>query len=191
MSLYEQWEETFKPLVGDTGRWEGFRYIVKDQLEREHVGIIETGTCRKPGDWQGDGQATRIWDWVVKHKRGYGCSVDIDCGAVETSQKLCENIHVVCQDSVSFLRGHIPFPPSLLYLDSCDYPQDLTMRVNSCMHQVAELCSIWSRLPSGCLIASDDSFDESNGKPAITRRVLASLGIQPELDTYIVVWRKP
>ena len=190
-SLYDRWETEFRPLLGHTGRWEGFSYIAKDQLERDAVMVLETGTCRKPGDWDGDGQATRVWDWIISHKHGFGYSVDIDIAAVQTSQKLAPHMQVICQDSVSFLRGHIPFAPSLLYLDSCDYPQDLTMRVNSCMHQAAEFAAIWSRLPSGCLIASDDSFDAQNGKPAITRLILQGLGIKPELDSYIVVWRKP
>lgn len=190
-SLVEQWENDFEPLLGDSPRWEGFHLIAADQLGRDSVGILETGTCRKPGDWVGDGQATRIWDWIVAKKQGFGYSVDIDIAAVQTSQRLAPHMHVVCQDSISFLRGHIPFSPSLLYLDSCDYPQDPITRVNSCMHQAGELSAIWARLPSGCLIASDDSFDANNGKPAITRRILSALGIEPILDSYIVVWKKP
>ena len=27
--------------------------------------IIETGTARTRGNWQGDGQSTLIWDWLV------------------------------------------------------------------------------------------------------------------------------
>src|SRR5260370_366332 len=46
--LYAIWEDEFKPLLGSTARWPGFCYIVKDQLERESVAIVETGTCRKP-----------------------------------------------------------------------------------------------------------------------------------------------
>lgn len=190
-TLYEQWEADFEPLLGKSLRWEGFKLIVKDQLERESVGILETGTCRKPGDWAGDGQSTRIWDWVIARKQGVGYSVDLDIQAVLSSQQLAPHMHVVCQDSVSFLRGHIPFHPSLLYLDSFDYPEDFTTRVNACMHQAAELGAIWGRLPSGCLIASDDSFDSDNGKPAITGRILSSLGIEPILISYIRVWRKP
>lgn len=191
LSPYDQWEADFKPLLGDTGRWEGFSFIAKDQLERETIGIIETGTCRKPGDWKGDGQSTRVWDWIVAAKQGFGYSVDLDIAAVLSSQQLAPHMQVVCQDSISFLRGHIPFRPTLLYLDSFDYPEDLTVRVNACMHQVAELASIWGRLPSGCLIASDDSIDADNGKPAITRRILHALGIEPVLDSYVVVWKKP
>ena len=183
------WGNEFKPLLGDSPRWEGFSLIVGDQLGRETVGIIETGTCRKPGDWAGDGQSTRVWDWILAHKPGIGVSVDVELAAVELSQKLCPRMHVVCQDSVSFLRGYIPFAPTLVYLDSRDWGPGA--EIASCMQQVAELAAIWERLPSGCLVASDDSHNPDQGKPALTRRLLHILGIEPILDSYIVVWQKP
>lgn len=187
--LLENWENDFYSLLGDTPRWEGLKLIVADQLAREKVGIIETGTCRTPGDWKGDGQSTRVWDWVLERKGGAGVSVDIDMGAVKTARKLSKNMHCVCQDSVSFLRGHWGFEPTLLYLDSRDYhPGEEAL---SCIHQVAELAAAWERLPAGCLIASDDSHDEDHGKPALTRRFLKNLSIEPIHDSYIVVWRKP
>jgi hypothetical protein len=184
-----EFEDAFTDKLGDTPRWAGFAYIVHDQLQRERVGIIETGTSRKPGDWVGDGNATQVWDWLVARKGGYGVSVDVEMAAVEGAQKLCPNIQCICQDSVTFLRGYISFSPTLVYLDSRDLVPGA--EVTSCMHQVAELAAIWERLPSGCLIASDDSHNADQGKPALTRRLLHILGIQPELDSYIVVWRKP
>lgn len=194
-SLVEQWENDFRPLLGDSPRWDGFKLIAADQLEREVVGILETGTCRKPGDWAGDGQSTRVWNWIIGHmnaardRSAIGISVDVEMASVETSQKLAPHMHVFCHDSISFLRGYIPFQPTLLYLDSRDWGPGA--EVTSCMHQVAELAAIWERLPSGCLIASDDSHNADQGKPALTRRLLHVLNIEPILDSYIVVWRKP
>lgn len=189
-ALYAQWESEFKPLLGSTARWEGFCYIVRDQLERERPVILETGTLRQANNWTGDGCATLVWDWILRHKRGRGVSIDINIQASQLASGLCQEMQAVCYDSVSFLRAWNE-EPTLVYLDSCDYPEPLTQRINSCMHQAAELGAIWSRLPSGCLIASDDSFDAQNGKPAITRLILHGLGIEPILDSYIVVWRKP
>lgn len=178
-------------VLSHTGRWEGLSYILKDQLARESVGIIETGTCRNPGNWDGDGCATKVWDWLVGRKGGWAFSVDMDLQACQRAQEFCPGVHVICQDSVTFLRGWFPGQISLLYLDSCDYPEPIELRKASMMHQAAELASIYSRLPSGCLIASDDSFAEGHGKPGLTRRLLASFGVEPVLDSYIVVWRKP
>lgn len=155
--------EAFEAVLGHTPRWEGFSLIVGDQLERERVGIIETGTCRKPGDWAGDGQSTRVWDWVLSRKPGVAVSVDVEMASVETAQKCCTRVHCVCQDSVTFLRGYIPFVPTLLYLDSRDWGPGA--EVASCMQQVAELAACWERLPVGCLIASDDSHNLQQGKP--------------------------
>jgi hypothetical protein len=187
---YDQWEAEFKPLLGESSRWEAFKLIVADQLSRDRPVIVEAGTLRRAGNWDGDGCSTLVWDWILKHKPGRGVSVDIDMKAVQLAGGLCEKMQTVCYDSVSFLRAWNE-EPTLVYLDSCDYPEDLTTRINACMHQAAELGAIWSRVPSGCLIASDDSFDADNGKPAITRRILAALGIQPILDSYVVIWKKP
>ena len=181
--------EAFEAVLGHTPRWEGFSLIVGDQLERERVGIIETGTCRKPGDWAGDGQSTRVWDWVLSRKPGVAVSVDVEMASVETAQKCCTRVHCVCQDSVTFLRGYIPFVPTLLYLDSRDWGPGA--EVASCMQQVAELAACWERLPAGCLIASDDSHNLRQGKPTLSRQLLKVLGIEPILESYIVVWRKP
>src|ERR1700676_1318143 len=184
-SLYAQWERDFWPCLGESPRWEGFKLIVADQLERKVPGIMETGTLRKPGDWSGDGQSTRVWDWVINHKPGWAVSVDIDMQAVNVAQRLCPNVHVVCFDSVAFLRTWIS-EITLLFLDSRDWGPGA--EVCSCMQQVAELAAIWERLPSGCLIASDDSHNEQQGKPALTRQLLRMIGIEPILDSYIVVW---
>lgn len=184
------WVKEFYPLLGHTGRWAGLSFIVEDQLAREVVGIIETGTCRAPGNWDGDGCATKVWDWLVG-RGGWAVSVDMDVNACRASQEFCPNVQVVCQDSVTFLRGILPGAPTLLYLDSFDYPEPIELRKAAMMHQAAELASVYSRLPIGCLIASDDSIAVDHGKPGLTRRLLASFGVEPIHDSYIVVWRKP
>ena len=182
-------EEEFEARLGSTPRWEGLKFLVADLLERPRPVIVETGTCRKPGDWSGDGCATVVWNWVAERKQGLAISVDVDATSCDVARRVCPSVHVVCADSPSFLRGFLPFAVDLLYLDSRDWGPGAELE--SCMHQVAELSAIWERLPSGCLIASDDSHSQDMGKPALTRRLLAILGIQPILDSYIVVWRKP
>jgi hypothetical protein len=186
--VLDAFEEEF-PQLKRTPRWEGLSYLVTDLLERARPIIVETGTCRKPGDWLGDGCATAVWNWLVERKNGLAISVDIDAASCDAARRICPKVHVVCADSPSFLRGFMPFAIDLLYLDSRDWGPGAELE--ACMHQVAELSAIWERLPSGCLIASDDSHSKDLGKPALTRRLLSILGIEPVLDSYIVVWRKP
>jgi len=186
--VLDEFVEAFPQLRG-TARWEGLSYLVGELLERPRPVILETGTCRKPGDWTGDGCATSVWNWVVERKNGMAISVDVDASSCDVARRICPKVHVVCADSPSFLRGFMPFALDLLYLDSRDWGPGAELE--ACMHQVAELSAIWERLPSGCLIASDDSHSKDLGKPALTRRLLSILGIEPVLDSYIVVWKKP
>lgn len=189
--LYEQWVAEHKPLLGKSDRWEGFCYIMRDQLERERPVIIETGTLREPGNWAGDGQSTRLWQWIAEHKPGCAISVDMDLKACGLARRECNKVHVVCSDSITFLRGFMPFGVTLLYLDSIEWGPTYEENVNCWMNQLAEMAAIWSRLPSGCLIASDDSQTLERGKPVLTRQVLKMLGIEPVLDSYVAIWRKP
>jgi hypothetical protein len=189
LELYYEWEAEFRPLLGSTARWTGFCYLMRYLLGRERPVIVETGTLRQPGNWKGDGQSTRLWQWVVERKSGLAVSVDVESTACDLARRECPSTHVVCQDSVTFLRGFFPFAVDLLYLDSREWGPGAEMQ--SAMHQVAELSAIYERLPSGCLIASDDSHSADQGKPALTRRLLHILGIEPVIDSYIVIWRKP
>jgi len=52
-----------------------------------------------------------------------------------------------------------------LYLDS----YDLTETIDSPTHHLAELASVYPRLPSGCLIAVDDCVSEQHGKHRFVR----------------------
>lgn len=189
--LFDQWQAEFKPLLGNTARWEGFCYLMRDQLEREHPCIVETGTLRNSGNWHGDGQSTRLWDWIAEKKRGFVISVDQDSKACDLARYECQHSHIVCQDSISLLRGFLPVAPTLVYLDSIEWGLTREANIDCWMNQVGELAAIWGRLPSGCLIASDDSQSPDVGKPVLTRRLFEALGIPPEHDSYIIVWRKP
>lgn len=190
-TLFDQWKAEHELLLGDSNRWEAFCYIVKDQLEREKPCILETGTLRNVGNWKGDGQSTRVWDWIARKKKGFVASVDFDSNAYSLARMECQHSHIVCQDSISFLRTWMPIAPTLLYLDSIEWGITREQNLTCWMQQVGELAAAWDKLPSGCLIASDDSASRDVGKPVLTRRLFEALNIQPELDTWIAVWRKP
>ena len=171
-TLLDRWEGEYKPLLGDTDRWEGFSFLIGELLKIPRPVIIETGALREPGNWRGDGQSTHLWNWVVKNHGGMAVTVDARLETCWKASRECPQVSVVCQDSVTFLRGWLPYKVDLLYLDSEENPWT----------QVAELGAIWDRLPVGCLIASDDA----PSKAKFTRKLLP----EPILDSYICVWKK-
>lgn len=188
-TLFEEFENEFRPLLGKTPRWKAFEFIAKELLSKERPVIIETGTLRQPGNWAGDGQSTALWDWIVAKTGGTAISTDINFYNCEVAAKTCPNVRVNCGDSVAFLRGYLPANINLLYLDAFDYAPGAEL--SSMMHHAAELAAAWDQLPSGCLIAVDDCHSDSNGKHAMVRHILSGIGVQPEVTGYITVWRRP
>lgn len=188
-TLLSQFEETFKPLLGDSARWEAFHFLAKELFSlNRSVCIVETGTLRQPGNWTGDGCSTAIWEWFMTHVGGAAISIDNDPAACSTAQRVCPHVRVINQDSVIALRNYLP-PIDLLFLDSYDYSPG--EEINAPLHQIAELGSIWSRLPSGALIASDDCIQKDAGKHVGTAVLMQALSNPPIFTGYITVWRKP
>jgi len=186
---YNLFLQDFYPLLGQTARWQGFNYIVTDLLRRPAPIIVETGTLRQPGNWAGDGQSTRVWDWLARKHAALVLSCDINFEYCQTAAKLCPAVEVICADSITFLRGYLPPTISLLYLDAFDYTPGV--EISSMMHHAGELAAVWDRLPKGALIAIDDCHSDNNGKHALVKQMLKCFGTAPELESYIHVWRKP
>jgi hypothetical protein len=150
--------------------------------------IVETGCVRQEGNWIGDGQSTRIWDWLVSEHGGMLTSIDIDESACETAMRLTENCRAICADSVETLQELTYIPHvNLLYLDSYDW--DGTNAAAE--HHLRELGACWDRLEPGCTIAVDDCFSETSGKGSEILRHLAAAGVFPLQIGYITVWEKP
>jgi hypothetical protein len=179
----------FAKHLENTRRWGAFRMIVADLIARGRaVNIVETGCARQPDNWAGDGQSTLVWDWLLDKVGGTGLSMDIsqeNCAAAATQ---VQHFKVACVDSVVGLRTMVkPETIDFLYLDS----YDLTETIESPTHHLAELASVYARLPSGCLIAVDDCVSEQHGKHRFIRDWLARMDVQPMLRGYVTVWRKP
>ena len=188
MSLAE-FDRAFKSKVGENHRWAGFKTIAYYLLAKQGpVHIAETGCAREENNWSGDGQSTQVWNWIIQRTGGSAISFDINPKAVAYAKSVAPLVDVQCIDSVQGLRL-IPHPERLdfLYLDS----YDVTEGIESPTHHLAELASIYSRLPSGCLIAVDDCKFNGNGKDRFVRAWLSSLGVEPIQDSYVTVWRKP
>ena len=188
MSLAE-FDRAFRSKVGEDRRWAGFKLIAYYLLaKQEPVHIVETGCARQVNNWCGDGQSTQVWNWIVERTGGSITSFDINPNCVAYAKSVAPLVDVQCIDSVQGLRM-IPHPEKLdfLYLDSFD----LTDGIESPTHHLAELASIYPRLKSGCVVAVDDCKSETHGKHRFVKAWLSSLGVQPILESYVTVWRKP
>ena len=188
MSLAE-FDREFRSKVGENHRWPAFKTIAYYLLaKRAPVGILETGCAREVDNWSGDGQSTRVWDWILQRTGGFGVSYDINEKAVAYARSKVTKMDVRCVDSIVGLREfqHAELL-DLLYLDS----YDLTDGIESPTHHLAELAAIYPRLPSGCLIAVDDCKSAARGKHRFVRDWLASMGVPEALDSYVTIWRKP
>jgi hypothetical protein len=188
MSLAE-FDRSFRSKLGEERRWPAFKTIAYYLLaKQEAVHIAETGCARKADNWNGDGQSTQVWNWIIERTGGSLVSFDIDPKAVAYAKSVAPLADVHCIDSVQGLRM-IPNPERLdfLYLDS----YDVTDGIDSPTHHLAELTSIYPRLKSGCLIAVDDCKANGNGKDRFVRDWLHIIGVMPLLESYVTIWRKP
>jgi trans-aconitate methyltransferase len=182
---------TFAPHLSETVRWRAFLYIVDELLRHGRpVTILETGTTRDPGNWAGDGNATAIWGWLAKRTGGTAYSIDIDPKACEAARGLACGVNVLEGDSLDLMRAITPkHHIDLLYLDSFDWTPSIGAR--AALHHSAELARVWDALPSGCLVAVDDCHSVVSGKHVLVAAFFDLLGVKPEVESYVTIWRKP
>jgi len=155
--------------------------------------IIETGTARTPGNWQGDGQSTLIWDWLAAEVNGTKViSIDINPKAVENAREQTNRVKYIVGDSVEKLRTQTTktiSKVSLLYLDSLDF--DWGLPNVAADHSLKELLVVWDQLPSGCLIVVDDCHSPYRGKQTAIASFMANQGISPAFSGFQMGWIKP
>ena len=91
---------------------------------RNAKNIVETGTARRAGNWEGEGQSTVLFGDFAQR---YGCKLwtcDVNPAAIEEARQSTAQyapyIEYVVSDSVAFLRDFRE-PIDLLYLDSMDF----------------------------------------------------------------------
>jgi hypothetical protein len=191
--MYKEFVEEFYPKLGCTKRWDGFQCIVSHLAALNRPGsIVETGTIRPDGTWDGDGRSTLIWDWLAQKYQFEVWSVDNNVHALEEAQSLTKSTKYALCDSILFLSSFNGLSRiDLLYLDSYDWGPDATRKTLSELHHVGELASIYERLPSGCLIATDDHVNEDEGKHVLIDAFFKRLQVQPLLKSYQIIWQKP
>ncbi len=186
--LIDEFSDEFRPKLENTPRWVPFRFIAQYLLGLgKPLRIVETGTLREIDDWSGDGQSTRLWDWMVDRTGGRGDSVDIEPSAVKVAASICKKMKITQGDSIEFLRKlDSPEEIDFLYLDSYDCAGPL-----SPLHHVGELAAIYERLKPGCLIAVDDCHTPEWGKQILVKRFFELARIAPLGESWITVWQKP
>lgn len=194
MTPIDKFEAEFEEHLGQSHRWDAFRFLARHLLSLGRpVTIVETGCVRRPGNWIGDGGSTFLWDWIARETGGHAKTIDIDLGALCRLLGTLKATEVVCGDSVRLFSDRASVRDALkkcdlLYLDSLDHDPPYAF---SELHHAAELHQAWPLLPSGCLIAVDDCKSSTHGKHALVKIVMDKLGIDPVFTGYITVWRKP
>jgi Methyltransferase domain len=183
MNFFDRYSAEFEPKLGI--RAKGFKSILM-ALGYEAPIIVETGTTRTPGNWEGDGQSTVIFDALAAESGGHVWSVDISEDACNAARSLnLENTDIVCADSLMFLR-RFGLPIDLLYLDSFDL--DVNNPHLSAMHHMAELTVALPQLAPGCIVCVDDS-PNGTGKGQYVTEFFEKIGVPPLVTGYQMAWR--
>jgi hypothetical protein len=180
--------DRFASVLGESHRWNSFN-LINDRMAAlaRPVRIVETGCARQENNWGGDGQSTQLWNWMAETYGGTVRSFDIDPGHCAYAKSVAPLVEVYCQDSVTGLRQYEKTEEiDFLYLDSMDCGDGIA----SPLHHLAELASVYERLPSGCLIAVDDCVG-GYGKGVLVDALLTILDVQPIRRDYVTVWVKP
>lgn len=159
--------------------------------------IVETGTSRIKDNWEGDGQSTLIWDWLVEEKKAFDetlkiISIDISTEAVLNSAEQTRNVEYLIGDSIQALSGlsdDIVENIRLLYLDSFDWHPDL--HLDSAFHHFMELAAVYAKLPKNAMVMVDDRHGEEAGKHHLIKIFFEKLNIKPFYSGYQIAWIKP
>lgn len=213
MSWKTTYREKFVPLLADRvpadkhsakrglqpglgQRIEGFQLMFDLLLAnpQQEYHIIETGTCRDPGNWK-DGQSAVIFTAFTDAAGGWVRSVDINPGACERARAhiTSSNFSVFCSDSVAWLQQQPDLDQvDLFYLDSYDVKWDND--ADSAQHHLNEFLVIEPFLKTGAVIAIDDNArfladGSRTGKGRLIVEYLESKGKQPIYDHYQIIYQ--
>lgn len=177
-------------------RIQGFRMMFELLLatSKAAYNIVETGTCRNPGNWK-DGQSAVLFTAFVDHFGGTVRSVDIDPTAVARARShvTSPRFEVYCQDSVTWLAQQTDLDQvHLFYLDSWDVKWENDR--DSAEHHLREFQTIEPYLRPGSVVAIDDNakFLESGHRTGKGRRIveyLESQHCQPVYDRYQIIYQ--
>lgn len=149
--------------------------------------IVETGTARKAGNWEGDGLSTALFgEYCLKHKaKLWTCDISQDSMniSIKITSEYKDNITYVVDNSLNFLKS-VDFKIDFLYLDSFDSNPGFIQQAQD--HNLAEFKIVEDKLSNNCIVMIDDYFsgDSKQGKGAKTVPYMLSKGFKLVLGTY-------
>ncbi len=187
----EQFERFFLPKLGR--RADGFAAIFNAlQSHHEQPFIVETGCLRVPGNWDGDGQSSFMFDALVRDRHGILLSIDRTPESIETARRACSSAtHLICNDSIAALHALsqiVRQPVDLLYLDSFDL--DRSDPMPSAIHHLMELTAARPLIGSGTIVCVDDYEVENQqgGKGLLLDRYLSKIRAEVLHSGYQKAW---
>ncbi len=191
LTFDEQYRRYFRPRLDK--RAEGFDVLFRSlQAIGRSLLIVETGTLRLPGNWEGDGQSTFMFDALVRESGGVLISIDVTNESVDSARKACSSAtQLITNDSVSALHALtqvVSKQIDLLYLDSFDLdPND---PLPSAIHHALELTAVRPLVGPGTVICVDDyAVGSKGGKGMIVDRFLSNIRAKVLYSGYQKIWR--
>jgi hypothetical protein len=191
LTFDELFRQHFRPRLGK--RAEGFDVLFKSALSHgRSILVVETGCLRVPGNWEGDGQSTFMFDALVRMYGGVLFSIDVSSESVDSARRVCSSAtQLIENDSVSALHALAQIVSKqidLLYMDSFDL--DPENPLPSAIHHALELTAVRPLIGPGTVVCVDDyAVGETGGKGMIVDRFLSNIRAQVLYSGYQKVWR--
>ena len=186
-----QFRDIFQPRLAK--RADGFAALFAALVGRHpRPLIIETGCLRVPGNWEGDGQSTFMFDALVRANSGHFFSIDILPESIDTARRACSSAtNLICNDSVAALYALsqlLSGPAALVYLDS--YDLDTADPLPSAIHHMLELAAVRPLIGPGTLVCVDDYAvgETAGGKGMILDKFFAGIPAQVLYSGYQRIW---
>ena len=167
-------------------RHEAFHYLYETLPEA--CLIVETGSVREFGNWEGDGQSTIVWDTIAADRQGAVITIDIDPTGAQLVASLGLS-HTIAMTSDSLVAlPTLTEQVDLLYLDSFDV--DFELPQPAAEHHLKELNAALHLLRSGSIVAVDDN-KETGGKGDEVATYFAAHNVPEIITGYVRAWRIP
>jgi hypothetical protein len=186
-----RFERDMAPRLGK--RREGFETMLAALQGREAPFVVETGCVRKPGNWEGDGQSSVIFDALAEDRGGRFLSIDRSVRSLEVARRVCgPATTLVLNDSVAALADLASLGVrriDLLYLDSFDL--DPADALPSAAHHAQELIAARPLLGRGSIVCVDDyrvRGAAAGGKGAIIDRYMQAARARVLHEGYQKAW---
>jgi hypothetical protein len=191
LSFEEQYRQHFRARLGK--RADGFDVLFQSLLGLgRSLVIVETGCLRIPGNWEGDGQSTFMFDALVRACGGALISIDVTAESIDSARKVCSSAtQLIENDSVSALHALTQVASKqidLLYLDSFDL--DPANPLPSAIHHALELTAARPLIGPGSVICVDDyAVGSAGGKGMIVDKFFGAIRGKVLYSGYQKIWR--